>query len=536
MGQLFAFVLQVNLLLAVLYLVYKWLMAREKQPQFNRLMLMGFYFLAPLAVAARMLAARYAAAVHTADAPAISLADLIEAGLWGEAVPARAGETQHYLLTGVLLVWIAGMVAVAVWTLISSVRIRRVIASGVEVPADALPGCRLTVTRHKVAPFSIGRRIVISHDDYLTCRDMILSHEAAHIRLHHSADLLIGRLFATVGWCNPAAWLMISELRDVHEYQADEAVIREGHDPRNYQMLLIKKAVGTSFAALANSLNHSNLKLRITMMLKSRTTGRRRLRALALAPALLAALAATTLPAVSASLESISRLRLIPGAAVAITSADASLPAAVAATPAADGKISQNPAHMQVPASDDAAAPAVADGNLPHQTDSSDATASADADPICMVNGKEMDMQEVERIDPSEIASMKIDKSGPRPVIHITLKDAAASDDSSPWANPEVSPEFPGGMQALMTWLTQNIHYPDIPEADRPKETVRVIVQFVVKSDGSVADPKIVCSGGEVFDTEALRVVSAMPAWTPGTVDGQPVSVSYTLPINFAAQ
>lgn len=81
-----------------------------------------------------------------------------------------------------------------------------------------------------------------------------------HVRSRHWIDLLIAQAVCVVNWFNPAAWLMRDELMLVHEYQADMAVIDHGHDPQEYQMLLIKKAVGSRFPSLANSLNHSKLK------------------------------------------------------------------------------------------------------------------------------------------------------------------------------------------------------------------------------------------------------------------------------------
>ena len=72
-------------------------------------------------------------------------------------------------------------------------------------------------------------------------------------------------------WMNPLVWLMESSFRDVHEYEADDAVLRSGVNASQYLLLLVKKAVGSSSYALANSFNHSLLKNRITMMLKKKS-------------------------------------------------------------------------------------------------------------------------------------------------------------------------------------------------------------------------------------------------------------------------
>ena len=145
----------------------------------------------------------------------------------------------------------------------------------------------------------------MSPKDYAESGGLILLHEESHIRLKHYVDLIIAQLFCTFQWFNPAAWLMRSELREVHEFQADASVKNtSGVDIREYQFLLIKKAGGMKYPHLANSLNHSNLKKRIIMMLnkKDKTAGSY-LRPLVILPALAAALLVMDIPAVAAVLD-----------------------------------------------------------------------------------------------------------------------------------------------------------------------------------------------------------------------------------------
>ncbi len=136
-----------------------------------------------------------------------------------------------------------------------------------------------------VAPFSWTDRIVISHKDFSEGRDAIIAHEAAHLDRYHSIDLFIAEMLTILTWYNPASWLMRDELCTVHEYETDEAVLRQGFNARDYQLLLIKKAVGSRFPSIANSLDHSNLSKRIKMMLRKQTSPRRRWIAAAAFPA-----------------------------------------------------------------------------------------------------------------------------------------------------------------------------------------------------------------------------------------------------------
>lgn len=95
----------------------------------------------------------------------------------------------------------------------------------------------------------------------------------------------------------------------------------------------------------------------------------------------------------------------------------------------------------------------------------------------------------------------------------------------------ETMPEFKGGVNALLKYLSNNIKYPKT--AEKAGIQGRVVVQFVVAKDGSIEDTKVVSSVDPELDKEALRVVNAMPNWKPGTQDGKPVRVKYTVPIMF---
>lgn len=92
-------------------------------------------------------------------------------------------------------------------------------------------------------------------------------------------------------------------------------------------------------------------------------------------------------------------------------------------------------------------------------------------------------------------------------------------------------PSFPGGLNGLMTFLSQNMVYPVTVQENGVQG--RVIVSFVVETDGSITDVKVARSVDPSLDREAMRVVKAMPKWTPGKKDGKPVRVKYTVPMVF---
>ena len=142
----------------------------------------------------------------------------------------------------------------------------------------------LVLTSQPIAPFSWGYYIILSEEDYINNPEEILTHEKMHLHYRHSFDIIFIEIISIMQWFNPAAWLLKRELRDIHEYQADKGVLNQGIDATKYQLLLVKKAVGSSLYTLANSFNHSKIKKRITMMLKKKSNNWARLKLMLLVP------------------------------------------------------------------------------------------------------------------------------------------------------------------------------------------------------------------------------------------------------------
>ncbi len=165
-------------------------------------------------------------------------------------------------------------------------------------------GIHTIVLDKDVAPFSWLHYIFISRKDFLEDPQEILLHEQAHISHHHSLDILFCDLLMIFQWFNPAAWLMRKELQDIHEYEADESVLASGVNAREYQLLLIRKAVGEQRFTMANHFNHSSLKKRINMMLSKKSNPWCRAKLLVTIPvATLAVVAFASEKAVSVSQE-----------------------------------------------------------------------------------------------------------------------------------------------------------------------------------------------------------------------------------------
>lgn len=262
MGPFLLYMIKVAFCQTVFYLAYKLLLSRDTFHAFNRavlLFLLAASLLLPLvrvtAVSTSPVNEGFAAisAVVMNDGAVVSDASL--------GVPPLRVLALAYLL---------GLFVFLALSLVSLVRMLSVMRRGrVVTTAD---GIRITVLPGDTVPFSWFGRIVISERDYAFHPREIVIHERAHVALRHSWDVAACNLATVFCWPSPAAWLLKSELRDVHEYQADSAVLRSGVDASAYQLLLIRKAVGERVFAMANSLNHYSLKKRIVMMKSSNSS------------------------------------------------------------------------------------------------------------------------------------------------------------------------------------------------------------------------------------------------------------------------
>lgn len=257
--------------LAVFYLFFRLLLSRETFHAFNRRVLLGgvaVSFLLPLCVI-----------TVWRELPSLP-ADLLTGVEPAAETPQAPGAFDWRRLLGGI--YAAGAVVTLLRNLWSLAAVRRLIRRGRCERLD--DSTRLVHVTEGKTPFSWGRWVVVSEEDLTGDGAAILAHERAHVRLHHTADLLLIDLAGCLQWFNPAVWLLRRELRTIHEYEADEAVLRSGVDLRSYQLLLVRRAAGGRELLVANHFNPSKLKKRIAMMLQKRSPRRARARVLLLLP------------------------------------------------------------------------------------------------------------------------------------------------------------------------------------------------------------------------------------------------------------
>ena len=269
---------KVAVLIAVFYMFYRLMLAHETFHRVNRLVLLTTAvasFVLPLCVFT----------MHKTVMVDYDYSQLGELAMNESVVSVMPTDNQpSVILTTVLpCLFIIGMLATLVHTLISLIRIQLLIHRSEKHPQE--DGTVICVTGNTaLSPFSWMHYIVMNRSDYEAHDAAILAHERGHIRLRHSWDLLFVDLLTALQWFNPAMWMLRSDLRAIHEYEADGEVLSLGINARQYQYLLISKAAGIGGYSLANGISHSTLKNRINMMLHKKSNRTSLLKLFALVP------------------------------------------------------------------------------------------------------------------------------------------------------------------------------------------------------------------------------------------------------------
>ena len=554
--------------LALLLAVYKVFLSGTTFHRFNRFLLLGFLALSAvlplchietehtdIAIAntefVRTLetlqdgganASGRSAIVQDGEGTAIS--DVANDGTKAEDKPA----VWAYLLVGVYLMYV--LIILSGWVR-STMKMKRFLRACRRYRLGKW--VRLAVHKNLFGPFNWMNYIVVPDEERKLHTDVAVCHEMAHVRCLHCIDLVVVGMCALV---NPVAWLLLRELKALHEYEADDHVLRSGRlEAKTYQTLLIKKTVGAEAYALASCLNF-NLKNRIIMMKKEQTNGWRKAWLLAVIPVAGVALAVFAKPA---------------------SEADKSVDICLAPVETVD---------------------------IPLQPDASRAVnlyVEKDGDVYCSVGGHAFFKHEKQQIDIEldDVVSqgvMDAYENGKPTTVHITCEEgtdvekyksvhskaraalvgvksevdnpekideriavhnneyrallgsSAVADNDTIYKVVENLPEFPGGTGELMTYLMKNLVYPQECNAV-PGFGMRVIVRVVVEKDGSLSDITVLKhkdsnketpenkaaldKAREAARNEAVRVVKSMPKWTPAKHKGKAVRCYFTMPVTF---
>lgn len=349
--------------------------------------------------------------------------------------------------------------------------------------------------------FSFFNHVAINRQDLTNEEsDQVLAHELAHVRQRHSWDTLFVQLVRCLLWFNPFAWLYVRELSTIHEYLADEAVLRQGNEETysHYLQLLFKQATGMKYSPIVNNFHFSTIKNRITMMNQPKSH-RGWVKALSALP-----VAALLLFANCKNQEPTQKQATIPDGTYLVQPFTETY---------RDGKLVEREFMGVIIPLDSV----------------SEHKEFADSAEAVRFN---INIHETVAKSSRVTAMMNLSDSSVN-WYQVAWNDA---DDILDWFNKEDnSPielaEFPGGFEAMGNFIAQSIVYPEQAKTDGVEG--RVFVQFIVEPDGNIGDVTLFRGIGGGCDEEALRVIKAMPQWKPARFKGKPTRSRFQIPIKF---
>lgn len=543
------YVIKAAITLALLYSCFFLFLSKETFHRFNRCMLVGI-----------MLVSLVMPMFHFTTSHPTTLNEevyIVQNYIEHDTTPIIVTAQQAQGITWIqALTWIymAGVVLMLILTLVQATSLIRFMSSGVRHTDSQ--GNTVILHNNDVPPFSIFRYIVMSVKDYESCRQYILTHEQEHIRLGHTYDLLLLQGMKTLMWFNPFIWFLSRDLKAVHEYEADQAVINQGIDAKSYQQLLVMKVVGNRLQPFTNNLNHGSLKKRIVMMYQKPSNRWLMLKALCAIP-----VAALTINTFATPIET------DPVEDMVKTLETTNVPAFNEVKEALPSPKTAEEASEEKP--------------FAITTDSN----NIDDNPLILINGHEVkipaDIKTIDgetlgkmlHINKEDIASVTVLKNGAATAIYgekakngvisietkafqaqpkdtVVVKNEVSDvlnissavnidelmeklpgaekhedgsitingkvvkkillqgqevydddDDDPVFEVTEEPAQYPGGQAALMQFLAQNIRYPKIAAENGVQG--RVLVQFVVEKDGSLSNFAVVKKSGDTITKNA---------------------------------
>ena len=575
------YILKSAITLALLYSCFFFFLSKETFHRFNRCMLVGilltslvvplFHFTTehPTVINEELYEMESLMASHT-DPKGISILN--------PATVSPSGD-ERGAMTVVQNVYLMGVAVMLLLTLLQAVSLVRLMHGGLKHTDSQ--GNTVVLLKGEVTPFSIFRYIVMNVRDYEQHHRYILAHEQEHIRLGHSYDLLLLEAMKTLQWFNPFVWFISRDLKAVHEYEADRAVIQQGIDAKSYQQLLVAKVVGNRLQTFTNNLSHGSLKKRILMMYQKPSKRWLMLKALCAIPVVALTLNAFATPSDTDPVEDM--VKTLENTEVPRLNELKENVTATAATadenalPFGDNQDPQD-ASSQTP-------------EIPIGADT--CLTPIDSKTLIVLDGKHlstekflalnMTSEDVESADilGSTSATALFGEEGKYGAIVITTKagsqtangqkhDGARNDDETVFEICEEPAQYVGGDAALQTFLSQNVRYPKVARENGIQG--RVLVSFIVEKDGTCSHftangadahnadgvsvvviaqnamkklqetgtasptPKEALEWGSALEEEALRVFRLMGKWEPAKQHGKAVRMRKTLPLTFRLQ
>jgi len=389
-----------------------------------------------------------------------------------------------------------------------------------------------------IVPFSFWKNVYMNPDRHLENEyDQILEHEFVHVKQLHSLDILLTEFVVLFFWYNPFCWLLRSAVRENIEFITDRKVLASGVDRKSYQYSLLNISTLSNQPVMGNHFNLKNLKTRIMMMNKKRSSTAHLSKYALILPIVVAGSLVFGLSHAGESESLPMETKPFDFQVVADGNAEDKL----AKNEIIHIKEAVHEDKQQDTLKKDTAKKTVLTG-VGVKSDTSKQK------PLYVLDGEiftgkldQIKPEDIERIEvlKGESAEALYGEKGKHGVIvvttkggskqpgSITIRPAVAQD--SVFSNPDVSPSPIGGFESFFQFVSENYRYPKA--AVDAKVEGRVILQFVVEKDGSLVDIKTLRDLGHGTGEAAVRMLKTAPKWNPATRHGEPVRVQFTLPI-----
>ncbi|MCH5238670.1 MAG: M56 family metallopeptidase [Muribaculaceae bacterium] len=416
-----------------------------------------------------------------------------------------------------ILKWISGIyfIGLLLTALFSLMTIGHLIFLLIKSKKMAIDDIEVYVhTNEKLSSFSWCNQIFLFEgalNSELKDLQMLVSHEKTHLDKGHWIDLGFAQIVLIFQWFNPAAWYMRSELQRIHEYEADESVLKTGIQEKDYQMLLIQNISGNRYSGLTDGLNNCSLKKRIIMMKKTKFKK-----------------------------DWVTRGIAVCGFAV--------LGGLIIHIPAVAFVLEEGKPMVNSPTSKET-------NNLNFAQEDLNSGENNDTAPLYYVNGERVKKEDLASVNPDNIKGIVVDKSSENPKVEITTKEVKqpveyntteSYNDSDkkkgviksyPDAYLEVDKvaEYIGGQSQLLKDLSETMVYPE--EAKEKGIEGRVVVRFQINTNGTLSNCEVAHSQNALLDDAALKAVEDLPGkWEPAEVNGKPVASIFNMPVTFKLQ
>lgn len=423
-------------------------------------------------------------------------------------------------------------------------------------------GIKLVTLDIEVNPFSFLSYVFVGNNlKELPGWEKVLTHECAHIRQRHTIDVLILEIFSIVQWFNPFFWVLYKRLKENHEYLADRAVLNQDGNKKLYRQVLLNHSI-RRFFNVTNSFNYS-LKKRIMMMSRLRSS---RLSSIKVTSGVLLAVLLMLVFASEESEAYYNDFKLSKSITLPFNFDESLVPfnetedyIAQQTEPLEESPIEKPESEKSV-SDQTRETPETKTGQPDNQTSPIELQGDDSNEDIGVIqpvlnetapslennfndNTKPLDELALGGLEDAtsktnEEINIPIENENPM-LNEETATDLAKTPKKEKEGSPvfvvvEEMPEFPGGQEALLKYLSKEVNYPVV--AQEAGIEGQVLLNFIVDKDGSVAHTTVLHGVDDYLDKEALRVVNSLPKWKPGKQAGEPVAVSYTIPISFVLQ